>query len=73
VQLAESHWLKLALGRVALTYAHDIGHFMDIEVTLGAELDPSGTSYVFQRRAGAASVLSPWLARPLLSLGATVP
>jgi hypothetical protein len=73
VELAKSHWLKLALGRIALTYAHDIGHFMDVEVTLGAELDPGGTRYVFQRRAGTADVLSPWPVRPLLSLGATVP
>jgi hypothetical protein len=73
VQLAESHWLKLALGRLAVTYAHDVGHFMDVEVTLGAELDPAGTRYVFQRRAGTANVLSPWPVRPLLSLGATVP
>jgi len=25
---------------VALSYAHDVGNFMDIEVTVGAELDP---------------------------------
>jgi hypothetical protein len=73
VQLANSHWLKLALGRLTLTYAHDIGNFMAVEVTAGAELDPGGTRYVFQRRAGTADVLSPWPARPLLSLGATVP
>ena len=72
--LAQSHWLKLALGRVAATYAHRVGDFMDLEVTVGAELDPSGTRYVFQRRGGATTdVLSPWPVRPLLSLGATVP
>jgi hypothetical protein len=72
--LASSHWLKLALGRVAATYAHRVADFMDLEVTVGAELDPSGTRYVFQRRGGTTTdVLSPWPVRPLLSLGATVP
>ncbi len=72
--LAPSHWLKLALGRFAATYAHRVGTFMDLELTLGAELDPSGTRYVFQRTNSATTdVLSPWPVRPLLSLGATVP
>lgn len=73
VRLAESRWLKLALGRLALTYAHDIGSFMTVEATLGAELDPSGTRFVLQGRSGSTHVLSPWPVRPLLSLGATVP
>lgn len=72
-QLAKSHWLKLAVGRVGLTYARELGNFMDLELTLGAELDPSGTHYVFQRSQTAVDVLSPWPVRPLLSLGATVP
>jgi hypothetical protein len=73
VALAKSRWLKLALGRLALTYAHDVGNFMDVEVTLGLELDANGTRYVVQREAGATNVLAPWPIRPLLSLGATVP
>ena len=73
VQLAKSHWSKLALGRLAATYAHGVGSFMDLELTLGAVLDPNGTHYVFQSSAGATDVLSPWPVRPLLSLGATVP
>jgi hypothetical protein len=72
-RVAKSHWLTLALGRLGLTYAHDVGDFMDLEITLGAELDPSGTRYVFQRSSGDVDVLSPWPVRPLLSLGATVP
>jgi len=72
VQLAKSHWLKVALGRVALSYAHDVGNFMDIEVTVGAELDPGRTRYVFEQNGGATDVLSPWPVRPLLSLGVTV-
>ncbi len=71
--LAKSRWLKLALGRLAATYAHRVGDFMELEVTLGAELDPSGTHYVFQRGSSAVDVLSPWPVRPLVSLGATVP
>ena len=73
VKLARSRWLKLALGRLALTYAHDVGNFMAVEVTLGAELDVNGTRYIVQRDAGAANVLAPWPIRPLLSLGAAVP
>jgi hypothetical protein len=73
VELARSRWLKLALGRLALTYAHDVGNFMDVEVTLGAQLDVNGTRFIVQREAGAANVLAPWPIRPLLSLGATVP
>jgi hypothetical protein len=73
VQLAKSHWLKVALGRVAFSYAHDVGNFMDVEVTLGAELDPGRTRYVFAQSGGAADVLSPWPVRPLLSLGVTAP
>jgi hypothetical protein len=72
-RLAKSRWLELALGRLALTYAHGLGDFVDLEVTLGAELDPSGTRYVFQGRSGQREVLAPWPVRPTFSLGATVP
>jgi hypothetical protein len=73
VELAKSHWLRFALGRLAVSYAHDLGGLMDVEASLGAELDPSGTRYVFQSAQGEARVLSPWPLRPLLSLGVTVP
>ena len=73
VQLAKSHWLKVALARTAFSYAHDLGDFMDLEVTLGAELDPGRTRYVVEQSEGAADVFSPWPVRPLLSLGVTVP
>lgn len=73
VELARSEWLKLALGRAALTYAHDVGRFMDLEVTLGVELAPGGTRYVLQRSSGTTDVFSPWPVRPLVSLGGTVP
>ncbi|HEX2877813.1 MAG TPA: hypothetical protein VHP33_41470 [Polyangiaceae bacterium] len=73
VRLASSRWLKLALGRIAVTYAHDVGSFMALEATLGAVLDPNGTRYVLQRSTDATDVLAPWPVRPLLSLGATVP
>lgn len=73
VTLAPTAWSKLALGRLAITYAHDVSSFMDLELTLGAVLDPNGSRYVLQRSAGAHDVFSPWPVRPLLSLGATVP
>jgi hypothetical protein len=73
VTLARSRWLKLALGRLALTYAHDLGSHMAFEFTLGAELDPSGTRYVYQGTTGEVRVLTPWPIRPLAALGVTVP
>ena len=73
IELAPSGWLQLALGRVTLSYVHELASFVDFELSLGADLDPAGTHYVFRRSAGEAAVLAPWPVRPLLSLGATVP
>lgn len=73
VRLASSRWLKLALGRLAVTYAHDLGSFIDFECTLGVVLDPNRTRYVVKRSADAAEVLAPSPVRPFLSLGVTVP
>jgi hypothetical protein len=73
VRLASSRWLKLALGRLTVTYAHDLGSFMELEATLGVVLDPSRTRYVLQRSADATDVLAPSPVRPFLSLGVTVP
>jgi len=71
VQLAKSHWLKVALGRVALSYAHDVGNFMDIEVTVGAELDPGRTRYVFEQNGGVRRAFAVAGADPALA-GVTV-
>lgn len=73
VTLASSRWLKLALGRVVLTYAHDLGSRMDLELSLGAVVDASGTRYVVQSSDGELQVLSPWPVRPLAAVGVTVP
>jgi hypothetical protein len=73
VRLASSHWLKLALGRLAVTYAHDLGSFMDFEYTLGVVIDPNRTRYVVQRRTEATEVLAPSPVRPFLSVGVAVP
>jgi hypothetical protein len=73
VVLEHSRWLQVALGRLALTYAHDLGSKMDLELSLGAELDPSGTRYVIQSNQGQQPVLTPWPLRPLAALGVTVP
>lgn len=73
VRLASSRWLKLALGRLSVTYAHDLGSFMDFEASLGAVLDPNRTRYVVQRSAEATEVLAPSPVRPFLALGVAVP
>jgi hypothetical protein len=73
VEVAASSWLKLLLGRVAVTYAHELASFADVELTLGVDLDPGGTHYVFRGSAGESKVLEPWPVRPLISLGGAVP
>lgn len=73
VDVTSSSWLKLLLGRVGVTYAHELSSFADLELTLGADLDPGRTHYVFRGSSGESKVFEPWPVRPLLSLGATVP
>lgn len=71
--LASNRWLKLALGRFVVTYAHDLGSRMDLELSLGALLDASGTRYIAESDQGEVRVLSPWPVRPLAAVGVTVP
>lgn len=73
IELAQDSWLKLALGRVGMSYEHRLASFVAVELTLGADIDPTRTRYVYRRGDGDAAVLEPWPVRPLLSLGATVP
>jgi hypothetical protein len=73
IELAQSGWLSLALGRVSLSYARELAGVLDVELTLGADIDPVGTRYVFASSSGERNVLEPWPVRPLVSLGATVP
>ena len=73
IELAQSGWRSLALGRVSLSYAHELAGVLDVELTIGADIDPIGTRYVYASNAGERNVLEPWPVRPLLSLGATVP
>jgi hypothetical protein len=73
IELAQSGWLSLALGRISLSYAREVAGVLDLELTLGADIDPVGTRYVYASSSGMRSVLEPWPVRPLLSLGATVP
>lgn len=73
VELAQSKWLKLALGRLTLSYSQRLVRWLSLEATLGVDIAPSGTRYVFQRSSIEVQVLKPWPVRPLLSLGAAVP
>jgi hypothetical protein len=73
VRLAENRWLSLALARVGATYAHRLAGWFELELTLGAELDPSEMRLVVERSSGPSTVLAPWPVRPLLSVGGTVP
>jgi hypothetical protein len=73
VEVSSATWLKLAVARLQASYARRAFGFMEVQVTLGLDLDLSDTRYVFQQRSGNRTVLEPWPLRPLLSLGATVP
>lgn len=73
VEVSSATWLKLAVARLQASYARRAFDFMEVQVTLGLDLDASATRYVFQQRSGNRTVLEPAPVRPLLSLGATVP
>ena len=73
VELAPSDWLSLVIGRATVSYSHDLGRLVDLELTLGLDVDPLATHYLFASSAGEQEVLNPWPVRPLLSVGATVP
>jgi hypothetical protein len=72
-ELTSASWQKLALGRLQGSYAYRASRFMDLELSLGLDLDFNGTRYVFQQASGELRVLDPSPVRPFLSLGATVP
>lgn len=73
VVVSSATWLKLAVARLQASYARRALGFMEVQVTLGLDLDLSDTRYVLRQRSGDRSVLEPSPVRPLLSLGATVP
>jgi hypothetical protein len=73
VEVESATWLKLAVARLQASYARRAFGFMEVQVTVGLDVDLSATRYVVQQRSGERTVLEPALVRPLLSLGATVP
>jgi hypothetical protein len=73
VELSPGAWLKLAVARLQASYAHRALSFMELELSVGMDLDVNDTRYVFQQGSGEQSVLDPWPVRPFVSLGATVP
>jgi hypothetical protein len=73
LELESASWQKLLLGRLQGSYAYRAFSFMDLEASLGLDLDFNGTRYVFQRTSGELRVLDPLPVRPFLSLGAIVP
>jgi hypothetical protein len=72
-ELTEPGSRQLALGRLQATYGHRVARWLELELSAGADLDPSGTRYVFERDAGDLTVLAPSPLRPFLSLGASLP
>jgi len=72
-ELAEPGSRLLALGRLQATYGRRVTPWLELEVSAGTDLDPSGTHYVFERNAGDVTVLDPSPLRPFLSLGAVLP
>jgi len=73
VELSDRAWLKLAMGRLAASYAHRVLDFVELELAFGLDVDFSDTHYVFQQSSGQHTVLDPWPVRPALSLGVAVP
>jgi hypothetical protein len=72
-ELADGAWRKLAVARLQASYARRAFRFLELQVSVGLDLDPSNTRYVFQQNAGERTVLEPSPLRPLLSVGGTVP
>lgn len=73
LELAGASWLALALGRLQASYGYQAWPFLELQVSAGADVDVSDTSYVFYRPSGDVTVLDPAPVRPFLSLGATLP
>ena len=72
-ELSDPAWLRLAVARLQASYARRAFDFLELRLTIGADLDLTDTRFVFQRRTGELRVLDPWPVRPFLAVGATVP
>ncbi|HMJ12917.1 MAG TPA: hypothetical protein VK524_15955 [Polyangiaceae bacterium] len=73
VRTATPSHLSTALLRAALELEARLSRHFSIYGALGLDIAPSAPDYVLVRREGDESVLSPWPARPSLSLGVALP
>ncbi len=73
VSLAESRLLSFGVARAAVGVELRVSSWMTLWARAAADVDPSGTRYVFERHDGEQLVLKPWPVRPGLAIGAGVP
>jgi hypothetical protein len=73
VSLAESRFLAFAALKAAIGVELRASPWVCFWGRLGADLDPSGASYVFEKQSGENTVLRPWPVRPALAVGVGVP
>lgn len=73
LEVTDAAWLQLAFGRLQATYGYRPWTHLELQVTVGADVDLSGTRYVYQRSTGELTLLDPFPLRPFLSLGAALP
>jgi len=73
VALADARLLAFAMVRAGLGLEVRVLPILSIWSRIAVDLDATGTRYVFESREGDRLVLSPWLVRPALALGAGFP
>jgi hypothetical protein len=73
VSLAESRLLAFPALKAAVGVELRASPWLCFWGQLGAELDPSGARYVFEKQSGENQVLKPWPVRPAFALGVGFP
>jgi hypothetical protein len=73
VSLAESRLLAFAVLKAAVGMELRASSWLGFWGRLGADVDPSGARYVFEKQSGEDTVLRPWPVRPAFALGLGFP
>ena len=73
VALADARLLTFPMVRAALGLEFRVAPVLSLWSRIAIDFDASGTRYVFEGREGERLVLSPWVLRPALAVGAALP
>jgi hypothetical protein len=73
IALADARVLAFAMVRAGLAFEFRVTPILSLWSRVAVDLDATGTRYVFEGRQGEQLVLSPWVLRPALALGAGFP